>query len=362
MIDFESLSPDAPAIILLCSSIATERVAGTGRGAGTTPREAATRPLGPRTWAKLSDLLVRQSFGGARALVGLTADEIDRRLEVGPEEATRYARLLARGGQLAFELDRLRSRGIWVVTIADDAYPARLVERLGPDAPPVLFGSGEATGLDGGGLAIVGSRDVDEVAVTFTERLAAAAARGGMPVISGGARGIDVTAMRAAAAADGVVVGVLPEGVERRLREGETRIAVASGRAILVSPYHPGAAFSAGAAMGRNKIIYGLADVAVVVSSAVGSGGTWTGALEAIAGRWAPVLVRDGPGVPDGNRALIAKGGVPFPEAALADDAPAGDALALTIADLLARIPTVDRSRTGVPAPPPYEQQALFDE
>ena len=355
MIDFEALSPDAPAIILLCSSIATTR------------GDAATRPLGPRTWAKLSDHLTNQSFGGPGNLIGLTADEIDRSLAVGGDEAERYARLLARGGQLAFELDRLRSRGIWVVTIADDAYPARLVERLGPDAPPVLFGSGDAAGLDGGGLAIVGSRDVDAAAIAFTERLATAAARGGTRVISGGARGIDVTAMRAAAAADGFVLGVLPEGVERRLREGETRIAVASGRAILVSPYHPGATFSAGAAMGRNKIIYGLADVAVVVSSAVGSGGTWTGALEAIAGGWAPVLVRDGPGVPEGNRALIAKGGVPFPEAALADDALTGDtregrASAVTIADLLALVPAGGRSGPDLPAPPPYGQQALFDE
>ena len=351
MLDFESLSPDAPAIILLCSSIAMERVAGTGRGA------AATRPLGPRTWAKLHDLLVRQSFSGARDLVGLTAEEIDRSLAVGGEEAERYARLLSRGGQLAFELDRLRSRGIWVVTIADDAYPARLIERLGPDAPPVLFGSGDATGLGGGGIAIVGSRDVDDVAIAFTEHLAAAAARGGTPVISGGARGIDVTAMRAAAAADGFVVGVLPEGVERRLRDGETRTAVASGRAVLVSPYHPGAAFSAGAAMGRNRVIYGLSDVAVIVSSAAGSGGTWTGALEAIDSGWVPVFVREGPDVPDGNRALIAKGGVPLPE-----DAEALAGGALSVADLRALVPAGERSRAVAADPPPYGQQALFDE
>lgn len=341
MIDFERLSPDAPAIILLCSSVGMDREAGT------------TRPLGPRTWAKLSERLGRQSFQGPRDLLGLTADAIDRSLHVGGDEAARYARLLARGGQLAFELDRLRSRGIWVVTTADDAYPARLVERLGSDAPPVLFGSGDAWGLDRGGIAIVGSRDADEAAVGFTERLAGAAARGGTPVVSGWARGIDVTAMRAAAAANGSVVGVLSEGVERRLREGDTRAAVASGRAVLVSPYHPGAAFSAGAAMGRNKIIYALSDIAVVVSSAAGSGGTWTGAIEAIEGGWVPVLVRDGPGVPDGNRALIGKGGVSLPV-----EAPAGDTV--SVADLMALVPA--RARSVAEAPGPYLQQALFDE
>ena len=125
MIDFETLSPDAPAIILLCSSIGSDR-------------GSAARPLGPRTWAKLS-----ARVGHASELVGLTAEAIDRSLAVGLDEAERIASLLARAGQLAFELDRLRSRGIWVVTVADEAYPARLIDRLGPDSPPVLFGSGD---------------------------------------------------------------------------------------------------------------------------------------------------------------------------------------------------------------------------
>ena len=100
--------------------------------------------------------------------------------------------------------------------------------------------------------------------------------------MSGGARGVNAVAMRAAFGAAGAVIGVLPEGVERRLKEAATRSAVASGQAVIVSPYHPAAGFSAGAAMGRNKLIYGLADVAVIVSSDLGSGGTWTGAMEAL--------------------------------------------------------------------------------
>ena len=203
-----------------------------------------------------------------------------------------------------------------------------------------------------GGIAIVGSRDADDVATEFTERLASAAARGGTTVVSGGARGIDVTAMRAAVEAGGTVVGVLPEGVERRLRESDTRSAVASGQAVLVSPYHPGAAFSAGAAMGRNKLIYSLADVAVVVSTAEGSGGTWTGAIEAIEGGWVPVLVRDGPDVPDGNAALIAKGGWSLPADALTSET-------LSVADLLALATVPERSVAEASAP--YQQTALFE-
>jgi len=91
-----------------------------------------------------------------------------------------------------------------------------------------------------------------------------------------------------------------PEGIERGPR-GVSAGGVGEGRAAFLSPCTPGAAFSAGAAMGRNKSIYALADVAVVVSSAVGSGGTWAGAVEALKARWVPVIVRRRQDAPAGN-------------------------------------------------------------
>ena len=295
MIELETLSPDATAIILLCTSLGEEK-------------GAAQRPLGPVGYSRLAEALRRQSFLGPRDLLGLTADDITRSLDIDVDVAASYVRRLDRAGQLTFELDRLRSRGVWVVTIADEPYPGILRERLGSGAPPVLFGSGPPEMLITRGIAVVGSREADAEAISFTEGLAGGAARGGATVISGGARGIDAVAMRAAFEAGGSVIGVVPEGVERRLREASTRSAVADGQAVLVSPYHPAAAFSAGAAMGRNKLIYALADIAVVVSSAEGSGGTWTGALEAIDGRWVPIMVREGPDTPPGNAALINRG------------------------------------------------------
>lgn len=308
------------------------------------------RPLGPVAWSRLDAALRRQSFQGPRDLIGLAPDEIARSLGLQADVAAAYGRLLARSGQLAFELDRLRSRGIWVMTIVDDAYPAVLRDRLGSGAPPVLFGSGPVGLLTSGGIAIVGSREADDDAVAFTKRLAAAAAAGGSSVVSGGARGIDATAMRAAFDAGGSVIGVLPEGVERRLREASTRAAVADGHAVLVSPYHPSAAFSPGAAMGRNKLIYALSDVAVVVSSADGAGGTWAGAVEALDGDWVIVMVRDDPGVPTGNRSLIALGASPLS---------ASIGTAVTPSDLVA-LAGPSRRRVAEPSGR-YEQPGLFE-
>jgi predicted Rossmann fold nucleotide-binding protein DprA/Smf involved in DNA uptake len=336
----EPLSPDAAAIVLLCTSLGTDR------------DETRERPLGPVAYAALQEAIARSTLTGPGDLVGLEVDDIAGVLGLPSGDAAAHARRLARHGQLAFEVDRLLARGVWVVTVIDDPYPARLRDRLGKAAPPVLFGSGPISMLATGGVAIVGSRDADEAANAFTERLAASVAAGGATVVSGGARGVDVAAMRAAFDAGGTVIGVLPVGVERRLKEASTRSAVANGQAVLVSPYHPAAVFSAGAAMGRNKLIYALADVAVVVSSAEGSGGTWTGAIEAMKGAWAPVLVRDEPGVPPGNLALIAQGASPLRGSDLAES--------IAVHELVESA-RADRGGMVAERLSPYRQETLFD-
>ena len=62
---------------------------------------------------------------------------------------------------------------------------------------------------------------------------------------------------------------------------------------VLLSPYDPNAGFNVGNAMQRNKLIYALADAALVVNSDLGKGGTWTGAVEQLDKfRQIPVFVR----------------------------------------------------------------------
>jgi predicted Rossmann fold nucleotide-binding protein DprA/Smf involved in DNA uptake len=67
--------------------------------------------------------------------------------------------------------------------------------------------------------------------------------------------------------------------------------------------------------MGRNKIIYGLARVTVVVASSQGEGGTWAGATEAIRKRYGRVAVWIGPGAGPGNAALVKAGAAPIKRA-----------------------------------------------
>lgn len=266
-------------------------------------------PLGPKEWARVARALAAAGATPAD-LLGREPDELAALLGDAPRAAEVIGRLAARATSLALEVERLAGRGIWLVSIADDAYPARLRDRLGDSAPPILYGAGAVELLEAGGVAIVGARDADPAAVQYAAAAAAAVARSGRPVVSGGARGIDGAAMSGAAEAGGTVVGVVADSLERATRSPQVRALVADERLVLVSPYGADVPFSVGTAMGRNRLIYCLADAALIVSTAAGEGGTWAGATEALEAGWVPVYVRAGEGVPEGNGALIARGAI----------------------------------------------------
>ena len=240
------------------------------------------------------------------------------RFDSDPE---RIERLLGRGFLLSQAVERWHTRAIWVVSRADAAYPQRLKKRLGEDAPPILYGCGDATLLDGGGLAVVGSRNVNDMLVEYTEEVGRLAALARHVVISGGARGIDQAAMRGALEAGGNVVGILADSLERAAVRREHREALMDGRLALICPYDPAARFNVGHAMQRNKLIYASADAALVVSSDYGKGGTWTGAIEQIEKfKFVPIYVRADEDVEKGLDELRKRGAKPWPNPQTAGD------------------------------------------
>ena len=123
--------------------------------------------------------------------------------------------LLGRGFLLSQAVDRWHSRGIWVISRADAAYPKRLKARLKENAPPILYGCGEEALLELGGLAVVGSRHIDDAMLQYTMNLGAMAAAVNRPIVSGAARGIDSSAMAGALEGGGVVIGVMADSLER---------------------------------------------------------------------------------------------------------------------------------------------------
>src|SRR5437870_5003798 len=259
-------------------------------------------------WNELENRLRSSAIPGLAALRGWETSKITRELGVTDGEAQQIAGLLERSGRLAHELEKVFAAGMWVTTRLDDSYPKRLRDSLKQQAPAVIFGAGELQLLNRPGVAIVGSRNIDEAGAAFAREVGKRTVESSLPVVSGGARGTDRISMDAALEAEGKAVGVLADSLEVTVRKSDVREFLHDGRLVLLTPYAPTAGFSVGVAMGRNKVIYGLSEFAVVVSSEVNSGGTWAGAVEALKANWCPVFARDGSGIPEGNRALIKRG------------------------------------------------------
>lgn len=252
-------------------------------------------------------------------LLGLDSPAIAGLAGTTADEGERLARLLDTGVGLAVQLDALLKAGIVPVTAVDAHYPHRLRERLRAAAPPVLYCAGELSLLETDGIGVVGSRDISPEAVDVTRSIARAIVAAGRSLVSGGARGVDKISMTAALEARGRVIGVLADSLEQAISRSDNRQPLLDGAACLCTPYSPDARFTAGSAMGRNKIVYGLSGTTVVVASAQEEGGTWAGATEALKKRYSQVAVWVGPGAGPGNPALVRAGAVPIdrPDAVL---------------------------------------------
>ena len=296
----EPLTPNTQAILLLTAPLIA--------GRGETSRDLLS--LGE--YNRLA-LILRQKQKQPADLLAPDAAEL---IEVcaQPFGRARLDALLGRGFLLSQAVERWNARAIWVISRADSRYPKRLKARLKEDAPPLLYGCGDIALLEKGGLAVVGSRHVDDELVGFTENVGRLSAEAHRNIVSGGAKGIDRAAMHGALMAGGDVAGVMADSLERAGLARDNREPLMEGRLVLISPYDPAAGFNVGHAMQRNKLIYALADAALVVTSDFEKGGTWAGAIEQLERlHFVPVFVRNGANAGKGNSALLCRGGKPWP-------------------------------------------------
>jgi len=308
------LTPNTQAILLLCGSLGQRR-------------NVEPKPLTQSEYHKFALWL----HGHKMQPCDLLAEEGLLRLselDDNPIEPRRLFALLNRGTALALAVEGWTNQGIWIISRSDEAYPKRLKARLKQAAPAILYGVGNQTLLYGGGLVIVGSRDVDEVGLAFTRIVAQRCVQEGIPVISGGARGVDSEAMLSALQEGGQVVGILAHALARTARSKKYRAALHTGNLVLISACDPKAGFHVGNAMTRNKYLYALGDWGLAISAALKTGGTWAGATDNLKRQWIPLFVHSGPHMREGNKGLIERGGIPLDEAVLEEEASLRDWLA----------------------------------
>ena len=271
-------------------------------------------------WSNLAERLVQNGLTPEK-LFDVSNEEIKKKLSLSDGELTRIEKLLSRAGQLGIELSALNEKGIFTMTRSDLEYPNILKEKLKKQAPPVLYYAGNLSLLSNRGVAIVGSRDIDEAGLRFTEKLSRRCTNDGLNIVSGGARGVDSIAENAANQCDGTTVIFVADSLERKIRKKATRQSIINKQSIILSSFRPDMPFQTYAAMERNKYIYALSDFVVVVSSDYNKGGTWAGATENLKRDWVPVFVRQEDGIPQGNVNLLKRENVyPITQEILNDD------------------------------------------
>ena len=277
------LSRDAEAILLLTA------VYGKVHSGGVKPLTLAKWET-LRKWLKKNDLRP-QAFLEDEAAVLSEWKEQNKK-----PSSDDIQRLLERGMAHGTALERWERMGIWVVTYLDEDYPTRLNQRLQDKAPPALFGIGDKSLLNSGGVAVVGSRKAPPEDLIYARELGQAAASERITVVSGGALGVDNEAMSGALEGGGNVVGILSDSLLRKSTVSSNLGYLWEDQLALLSVTSPDIKLSRfefiRAAMLRNHYIYCMSDAAVVVHSAH-KGGTWSGAKDNLKKNWVPLWMRD---------------------------------------------------------------------
>lgn len=288
-----SISPNTQAILLLTAHFSKAK-------------GGSVKPLTPKEWGRFALWLKEKSLTPEQLMTG----RLDELLNDWSDKAITLERaegLMERGSALALAMEKWLRAGLWVMTRSDPDYPVRLKQHLRTDSPAILFGCGNRALLNGGGLAVIGSRNVTDKDLAYSRSLGALAAGKGHSIVSGGARGVDEASMLGALEAEGTVIGVLADSLLRACSSAKYRKYLMANNLVLISSVYPEAGFNAGNAMQRNKYIYCLSDAAIAVQSGT-KGGTWSGALENLKKQWVPLWVKRTTDKMAGNAAIVKAG------------------------------------------------------
>lgn len=192
--------------------------------------------------------------------------------------------------------------------------PPRLKKLTQKFVPAFFYYAGDPSILSHRALGVVGARNANSEELARTAIIAKEAVSHGVVIISGGARGVDTTAVDVALQNGGKAVVFPADGLAKWIKKSAIRQYIMNGQLLLMSTQRLDAPFSPSFAMQRNKFIHAPSD-AVLVSSSKISGtklsGTWEGVLENIKLQWSPLYVI---GNSEGVERLMAEGyAKPFP-------------------------------------------------
>lgn len=153
------------------------------------------------------------AFGSAEHVFGSSPSDLERIEGIGSAKARRiHASMLESEAVLEKEIELAEKHRARIIPLGDPDYPPLLAEAA--DAPLVLYIRG-ATPCPTGAfpVGIVGSRHCTAYGVEQAERFSMMLSQQGLVIVSGGARGVDSAAHRAALRVQGTTVVVMGCGL-----------------------------------------------------------------------------------------------------------------------------------------------------
>lgn len=194
--------------------------------------------------------------------------------------AQRVVDLFSERERMMAYLRLAKGQGCSLIALSNPQYPAILAERLGLDAPTVLWAKGNLDLLAQPAIALVGSRELKPENWHFAQEVGRWAAQNGFVLVSGNARGADRVGQESCLQHGGQIISV----VANKLTDQPTRKNV-----LYLSENSFDLDFSSYRALSRNRIIHAMGAKTFVAQSDFKKGGTWDGTVKNLRHGWSPV-------------------------------------------------------------------------
>lgn len=293
---------DAFATMLLMSQLSADR-------------EELVRPLTPVEFYRLRAQVQASAVGRLGGLIGMDVSALKSALEMQEADAYRLCVLLNRIMPLSYALERFIDAGIDIVTADEIGYPESMIRCLADKAPPMLYACGSLGLAARPSVAVLGVGGAKRGVEACAARVIGQAARAHLVLVGGGEFGFGRMVEAEAERTGASFISFLAESLSERIYQPGLSEMIVRERALVLSAVHPDAKYTVSHALERNKCLYALGGVAIVVGCEQEKGVTWEGACAALRNRWVDELYVWDESELKGNRALIARGAKPFREA-----------------------------------------------
>jgi predicted Rossmann fold nucleotide-binding protein DprA/Smf involved in DNA uptake len=213
-------------------------------------------------------------------------------LQLANEDIETLIKFKERLPNCSFFIDNLLKQWYNIISFFSKDYPKTLKKNLWDKAPAIIYTKWNIQLLNEESIAIVWSRNANDISLQFTDNISKLATKNKKIVISGFAKWVDRQALGSTVAYWWKSIIVLPQGVRTFSSWFKQYYKdIAAWNVLVISTFHPDAPRSTWFAMARNTTIYWLTNE-IYVSESSEKWWTWSWATNWLK-KWYKVHVRN---------------------------------------------------------------------